>query len=63
MTTTILHVIDVAAPNPWINGIAIHHDQSRFRHLVVTFGPRGEFHTQLEERGVQTFSLGATSRR
>lgn len=63
MTTTVLHVIDLSAPNPWLNGIATHHDRTRFRHVFVSFGPKGELHRQLEERGVQTFSLGATSRR
>jgi glycosyltransferase involved in cell wall biosynthesis len=63
VTTTILHVTDPGAPNPWFNGIAVHHDRTRFRHLVATFGPRAGFHTELEARGVQTFTLGITGRR
>jgi glycosyltransferase involved in cell wall biosynthesis len=60
---TILHVVDLAGPNPWLNGVAEHHDRSRFRHLVASVGPRCGLHDALEERGVRSFVLNAPSYR
>jgi glycosyltransferase involved in cell wall biosynthesis len=60
--TTVMHVVGLHAPNPWLNGIAAHHDRTRFRHIVVSLGHRGELLAELEKRGVRTFALGATSR-
>ncbi len=60
--TTVCHVVDLPAENPWLNGVATHHDRSRFRHLVTSLGPRTELHAGLERRGVRTFALGAPSR-
>jgi len=63
VTTTVCHVVDLPVENPWLNGLATHHDRTRFRHLVVSLGPRSELHAGLERRGVQAFALGARSRR
>lgn len=62
MVTTICHVVDLPVENPWLNGVATHHDHDRFRHVVVSLGPRTELHAGLERRGVSAFALGATSR-
>lgn len=61
--TTICHVVDLPVENPWLNGVAAHHDRSRFRHIVVSLGPRSELHAGLEHRGVRALSLDAASRR
>lgn len=60
---TVMHVVDLFAPNPWLNGVADHYDRSRFRHLVASLGPRTKMHEALEERGVTTFSLEAPTRK
>ena len=60
---TIMHVVDLPGPNPWLNGIADHYDRKRFRHLVVSQGPRTKLHETLEERGVTTFALDAPVRK
>lgn len=60
---TILHVVDLPVANPWLNGVATHHDRSRYRHVVASLGPRTSLHDALEERHVDAYALGATSRR
>jgi len=62
MLTTVCHVVDLPVENPWLNGVAVHHDRSRFRHIVASLGPRSELHAGLERRGVRAFALGAGSR-
>lgn len=68
MFTTICHVVEVPSENPyafpaaWLKGVAVHHDRRRFRHLVVTLGPRNNIHMELERRGVDAFALGSLSR-
>jgi glycosyltransferase involved in cell wall biosynthesis len=59
---TILHVVDLPVGNPWLNGVAIHHDRTRFRHLVVSLGPESELHEQLSQRDVDAFALDATKK-
>lgn len=59
----ILHVVDLPGPNPWLNGVADHHDRSRFEHLVATIGARNPLHDSLEQRGLRTFALDAPRRR
>jgi glycosyltransferase involved in cell wall biosynthesis len=61
--TTILHVVDLPGPNPWLNGVATNHDRMHFRHLVASIGPRSGLHDALEERGVRSFALAAPSYR
>lgn len=63
MTASVCHVTDLPVPNPWLNGVAVNHDRTRFRHLVATLGPRNELHLELERRGMAAFALGARSRR
>ena len=63
MTATICHVVDLPVENPWLNGVAVHHDRSRFRHLVVSLGPRTELHDALVSRGIDAFTLDTRSRR
>ena len=60
---TILHVVDLPVPNPWLNGVAKHHDGARYRHVVASLGPRTALHDALADRGVDAFALDATSRR
>jgi glycosyltransferase involved in cell wall biosynthesis len=60
---TVVHVVDLPVENPWLNGVATFHDRSRFRHAVVSLGPRTTLHDGLERRGVKTHALGATSKR
>ncbi|HEV7842901.1 MAG TPA: glycosyltransferase [Pyrinomonadaceae bacterium] len=60
---TIMHVVDLVGPNPWLNGVADHYDRTRFRHLVVSLGPRAKMHEALEERGITTFALDAPARK
>ncbi len=59
----ILHVVHLPGPNPWLNGVAAHHDRTRFEHIVVDIGARGELHTSLEAHGVRAFALDAPRRR
>ncbi|MEO5679859.1 MAG: glycosyltransferase [Acidimicrobiales bacterium] len=63
MTATICHLTDLPVENPWLNGVAVHHDRTRFRHIVVTLGQRNELHDALERRGVAAFALGSCFRR
>lgn len=63
MVTTVCHVVDLPVENPWLNGVADHHDRSRFRHIVASVGPRTELHAGLERHGVDALALGAASRR
>ena len=58
----ILHVVDLPVPNPWLNGVARHHDRDRYEHLVVSLGPRCELHAELERHGLRSFALEATTR-
>lgn len=58
----VLHVVDVPNANPWLNGLADHHDRRHFEHLVVSLGARNEMHMALEQRAVRTFALDARSR-
>lgn len=58
-----MHVVDLVGPNPWLNGVADHYDRTRFRHLVVSLGPRAKMHEALEERGVTTFALDTPVRK
>jgi glycosyltransferase involved in cell wall biosynthesis len=60
---TIMHVVDLASSNPWLNGVAAHHDRARFRTLVTSIGPRNGLHEALEQRDVRSFALNAGSRR
>jgi glycosyltransferase involved in cell wall biosynthesis len=60
---TVLHVVDLAGPNAWLNGVAVHHDRTRYQHLVASVGPRCGLHDALEERGVRSFALDAPSYR
>lgn len=60
---TIVHVVDLPVENPWLNGVAVHHDRSRFRHVVVSLGPRSGLHDALEKRDVEAHALGATGKR
>jgi glycosyltransferase involved in cell wall biosynthesis len=62
MPATILHVVELRAPNPWLNGIATYHDRARFRHVVVNLRERSDVAAALEERGLRTYALGATGR-
>lgn len=59
---TVVHVVDLPVENPWLNGVATHHDRSRFRHAVVSLGPPSTLHDALERRGVDTHALGATGK-
>ena len=60
--TTVLHVVDLPCPNPWLNGVAVNHDRARFRHLVATIGPRNALHEHLEGLGVRCVALDAANR-
>ena len=60
--TTVVHVVDLPVENPWLNGVAVHHDRRRFRHVVVSLGPRSDLHAALERRDVEAVALGATSK-
>lgn len=53
--------MDLPVPNPWLNGVADHHDRARYEHLVASLGPRTALHEDLEQRGVRTFAMGSTS--
>jgi glycosyltransferase involved in cell wall biosynthesis len=57
---TIVHVVDLSVPNPWLNGVALNHDRNRFRHVVVSLGPRCGLHESLEKLSVTTYALNAT---
>jgi glycosyltransferase involved in cell wall biosynthesis len=59
----VLHFVDLPVPNPWLNGVATHHDSTRYEHLVASLGPRTELHTELEKRRMRTFALDTRSRR
>jgi glycosyltransferase involved in cell wall biosynthesis len=59
----VLHVVNLPAPNPWLNGVADHHDRSRFEHVVVDIGARSELHASLEQHGIRSFALEAPRRR
>jgi glycosyltransferase involved in cell wall biosynthesis len=59
---TVMHVVDLPGENPWLNGVADHHDRSAFRHLVAAVGSRNELQPPLEARGVTTYALESTSR-
>lgn len=59
---TIMHVVDLPGPNPWLNGLADHCDHARFRHLVVSLKSRNGMHEALENRDVRTYTLDALSR-
>jgi glycosyltransferase involved in cell wall biosynthesis len=63
MVTTVCHVVDLTVGNPWLNGVATHHDRSRFRHIVVTLGGRSVLHDGVEGRGVCAFALDARGRK
>jgi len=63
VVTTVCHVVDLPVENPWLNGVAAHHDRSRFRHIVASLGPRSDLHTGLERLGVRAVALGSGSRR
>lgn len=63
MTATVAHVTDLPVENAWLNGVAEHYDRSRFRHLVISLGPRNSLHEALERRGVRAYALDARSRR
>jgi glycosyltransferase involved in cell wall biosynthesis len=60
---TVMHIVDLPGPNPWLNGVADHYDRSRFRHVVASLGPRNKLHETLEERGVSAFALDAPARK
>jgi glycosyltransferase involved in cell wall biosynthesis len=60
--TTVLHVVDLPCPNPWLNGVAVNHDRARFRHLVASIGPRNAMHEHLERLGVRCLALDAAAR-
>lgn len=63
----IVHVLELPAEAAWIcrwlTGIALHSDRRRFRHAVVSLGPRTTLHSALERAGVQTHALGAAGKR
>lgn len=56
---TVVHVVDLSLPNPWLNGVAATHDRARFRHVVVSLGPRCGLHEALEGLGVTAHALDA----
>ncbi|HEV3165921.1 MAG TPA: glycosyltransferase [Isosphaeraceae bacterium] len=58
----IMHVVDLPCSNPWLNGIAVHHDRSHFQHTVVSIGARNGMHEALERLGVRCFALEVASR-
>jgi FkbM family methyltransferase len=58
----ILHVVDLSDANPWFNGIAEHYDRGRFHRSLVSVGPRGALHDELEVRGMPAWALDVTDR-
>ena len=56
---TILHVVDLSGPNPWLNGVAVTHDRGRFRHVLASVGPRCGLHEAFEARGGRAYALDA----
>lgn len=55
----ILHVVDLAGPNAWLNGVAATYDRNQFRHMVASIGPRSGLHEALSQRDVPAFALDA----